>query len=302
VADVSELLRRLEQGLREVTSQDAWRRYLKAQAQFHDYSPGNVLLILSQRPDATRVAGFRTWLALGRHVRRGEKGIAILAPMTVAEPAPPSEAQETPGEEGSGRDVKARKERRVLRFRVVHVFDVAQTEGDPLPEPPAEELRGSSDAGRRIALRLGRFAEQEGVTVAFLPRDRMPSHAHGCYDPGRRRILVALDLSPDHAAKTLAHELAHHVLAREAARLPRHLEEAAVEGAAFVFCARYGLDTSQYSFGYVAAWAAGEDPAATVRSVSGAVQRVATRLIEAVETEAHRGRAYAEGRAAGLDR
>lgn len=146
------LHRQLVDAVEELSTSEGWARMLQAAARFHDYSPSNVLLISAQRPDATRVAGIRTWNSLGRRVRRGEHGIAILAPCVY--PAPPGESTEqrtlgaqAPGAaQPDGRSTSVEPERHLRGFRVVHVFDVTQTEGEPLPDASPSR---SSAAGRR---------------------------------------------------------------------------------------------------------------------------------------------------------
>ena len=277
---VPDLLHRLEEGVRSVQSSEDWRRLLMAQANFHDYSLGNVLLILAQRPDATRVAGFHTWLALDRHVRRGEHGIAILAPvhprLTDEDRAERRRARHDIGVGGV--------DRQPTGFRVTHVFDVSQTEGQPLPDVRTlvPEMAGSSAAAEALLPRLQVLARDEGLALERV--DRLPDGARGCYQPTRARILLAEGMAPDQEAKTLAHELAHHLLGHTSVGTRDHeAEEAAAEGVAFVVCARFGLDTSEYSFGYVASWSGRDDGAAVIRQVGSAIQRTAHGMIDRID-------------------
>src|ERR1017187_339871 len=151
-AKQTEIVDRLERGILELKSSTRWAEDLRAPARFHRYSANNLMLILMQRPDATRVAGFRTWLDLGRHVRKGENGIAILAPCVYG--GQTREDQET-GE-------RLTTERRVVGFRVVHVFDVSQTDGDELPSP-VTHLEGDSAA--ELLARLELVAGDLGFSV-----------------------------------------------------------------------------------------------------------------------------------------
>jgi hypothetical protein len=153
-----ELLQRLTEGVEQLTSSEAWLRYLDMQRRFHSYSFANCLLIAMQRPEATRVAGFRRWLELGRHVRKGEKGIAILAPIV-------SRVKVLDEESGDERTLVSAPR----SFRVVHVFDVAQTEGDELPEVPVTRLTGDDPAGAYsqlvdVAHSLGFRVEEDYLT------------------------------------------------------------------------------------------------------------------------------------------
>ncbi len=283
MADAAELVQRLELGVQEIMSSDGWRRYLAAQARFHQYSAGNVLLILVQRPDASQVAGYTTWQGLGRQVRKGEKGIAILAPVF------PRRDTATQQDAGGGEEQLAQDSgegqgtRSPIRFRVAHVFDVSQTEGEQLLEPPIHRLEGDSSEARWLLERLFEVARDEGLKVEMAATDT--GQANGFYRPLTQEIHVARGLAPDQQAKTLAHEIAHHLLQHGRGRDPgRHAEEAEAEGVAFVVCSRFGLDTSQYSFGYVGAWASrGKEGIATVKAVSTTIQRTASGLIDRLE-------------------
>jgi len=260
-ADVPSLVRRLEEGVKEIRQADGWRRYLRAQAMFHGYSWGNVILILTQRPDATRVAGYRAWQRLDRHVRRGEHGIRILAPLV----------RRVPVEEG---DDDPELEPRLVGFRIVTVFDIAQTDGEPLPEPPVRRLTNDSERGAWLRQRLLTIAETEGVVVE---RGAELGPALGMYLPREHRIRIAGGLSSEQEAKTLVHELAHALLHRQN-DTPRELQEAEAEGTAFVVAAWAGISTEEYSFGYIADWA-GKEGEAMVRRAAGGIQRAASWLI-----------------------
>jgi hypothetical protein len=169
---------------------EALTRYLAMLAHFHRYSAGNVMLIFWQRPDATHVAGFNTWKRLGRHVKLGEKGIVILAPMVLR---PKTDDQSAEGEP---------KPQPVVRFQGVHVFDVSQTEGNPLPEPATV----CGDPGEHTA-RLKALVAERGIT---LDHAGIPAGADGCSSGGR--ISIRKGLSPAQEFAVLAHELAHELL------------------------------------------------------------------------------------------
>ena len=285
--DAAELLKRLEDGVRSVMSSEGWRSFLAAQARFHTYSPGNVLLILSQDPHATRVAGFHTWREMGRFVKKGEHGIAILAPVFPKKEEKPESGGRPAVQEPAG-DGKATVEsdRAPVRFRVAHVFDVAQTDGKPLPEPPAHRLTGNSAEAGTLIARLTRLVEQEGLRLEYQGPTTMPRGANGYYQPMEGRIVVSNAIAPDQQAKTLAHELGHHLLEHGRGREPgRPTEEAEAEGVAFVVCSRFGLDTSDYSFGYVANWSRDEGGPALVKQASAAIQAVAGEMIGRMEAK-----------------
>lgn len=220
-------------------------------------------------PTAIRVCGFHGWLSLGRHVRKGEHGLKILAPVTVrrqeTESADPEDEPQT-----------------VTRFRIVTVFDISQTDGDPLPEHPCQALTTDSERGRWLYNRLLNIAKAEGIEVS----DRTTlTHANGVFVPGANLIGLKMGLSDDHKAKTLCHELAHALLHGVTGK-PQPEMEAEAEGTAFVVAAWAGLDTSQYSFAYVADWAAQKDGPALVRRVGSTIQRTAQRIIAALDPAA----------------
>ena len=247
-----------------IQDSDTFRAYLDAQSKFHNYSWGNVLLILAQNPDATRVAGYRTWQSLERQVKKGEKAIRIIAPAYYKR----RETDEQTGEE---------VERQVTFFRSAAVFDYSQTEGKPLPEVPVPVL--DSDAGVELYARLENVARDEGLTVQrgherFRAREQMM----GFYEPEGRLIAVrkAAQLQ---MTKTLAHELGHH-FAEHTSSGPESETEA--EGIAYVVLAHHGLDSGSRSFPYVATWAQDK---AVLKAALARIQQVSTTIIGHIETD-----------------
>ena len=283
-----------------------WQAWLGVASRFHDYSANNVLLIAAQRPDATQVAGYRAWQALGRQVDRGEKGIAILAPVVrrmsasteartgddagraadPAErgaPAPAEEDQRRQAASGSGR---------LAGFRVTYVFDVSQTSGDPLPEPPRPALlAGQAPAGLIPALE-GLLAAR-GYTVV---RGDCGT-ANGRTDFTTREVRVRADVDDAQAAKTLAHE-AGHVLLHDPADGPlpasgglglttarcRGVAEVEAESVAYLVATHHGATTGGYSFPYVAGWAGAVDPHQPETVVRATADRVLRATREVLAT------------------
>lgn len=228
-----------------LVSSERWTAWLESRARFHDYSFGNVMLIAFQRPDATQVAGYKAWQSMGRQVRKGEKGIAILAPIV----------RRVKDEDGETREVRDDSGRRVVGFRTVYVFDVAQTDGEELPEAPCRRLEGDSGL-TDAADALAGHARAEGLEVA---RETVPGSANGYIDRSGRCVVIDAGLSRDQSLKTLVHELAHwHDLGPETALYSRPDAEIVAESTAYVVGHAIGLDTSEYSAGYVAAWAGGD--------------------------------------------
>jgi antirestriction protein ArdC len=258
---LKDALQTLEHGIDSILSSEEFASYLQTLARFHSYSFGNVLLIRAQRPDATRVAGYRKWLELGRQVKKGEQGIKILVPYKHKGPI---------AEEAEGHSVVVRG------FGVGTVFDVSQTEGDPLPDPPAvERIDGASDRGMRLLVDLLDYLELQNVPVA---RENTKP-ANGYFDPRRRHVALDVDLDGDQATKTLTHE-ACHVMAGHTLGMNSQDVETVAESTAFVVLSHYGIDSSGYIFPYVAGWA---QDRATLKRNLGAVQGTAHRIIVELE-------------------
>ncbi|MCW2599461.1 MAG: serine/arginine repetitive matrix protein 2 [Frankiales bacterium] len=269
---------RLTAAVADLTRADAWQQMLQTAAKFHQYSPMNVLLVASQHPGASAVAGFHTWRQLGRQVRKGEKGIAILAPVlgrstasTAALDQPPADSDlpspiaggppERTSHETDGPGAAAR--RRVAGFRVVHVFDISQTDGPDLPTAPAPVLL---DGAAPTALYDGLVAHVRDEGFGFLRHDLTIPHlgegrANGVTDYFARTVIVAEHLPPAQATKTLAHELGHVLLHRPDNRpddLTRPRAEVEAESVAYVVTAAHGLDSADYTVPYVTGWAGGD--------------------------------------------
>jgi antirestriction protein ArdC len=270
-AKQAELVDRLERGILELTSSARWQEYLTTAAKFHNYSANNLMLILMQRPEATRVAGFRTWLSMGRAVRKGERGIAILAPCVYG--------GQTREDEETGERVTT--ERRVVGFRTVYVFDVSQTDGDELPSPVVL-LEG--DSASKLLARLELVAGELGYHVERA--NFCGSQTNGDTSFELKRIRLNRDRSIDQQAKTLAHELGHVLCHHERANYSAERErcELEAESVAFVVCSSSGLETDNYSFGYVAHWSG----AKAIHESAGTILEAADELLERLEVSADR--------------
>ena len=258
-----ELIDKLTEGIAKLTSSEEWRCYLRIQSRFHRYSFGNVLLIAAQRPDASRLAGFKAWREMNRFVRRGEKAVWILAPMVYRD----TDAA------GGGREEVVRG------FKFVPVFDVTQTDGEDLPEV-CTQLEGEDTAGH-YAILLS-VAQSIGFTV----RDHhFNSQTNGDCSHGERRIRIEAGNTEAQRVKTLAHEIAHALLHERFDS--RALAELEAESTAYVVCQALGIDSGNYSFGYVATWTGGGDGAiGTIRASCGRIQRAAGTMLRAFETSA----------------
>jgi antirestriction protein ArdC len=264
------ILDRLTEGIAELTSSERWQDWLNMQSKFHRYSFNNTLLIMQQRPEATQVAGYNAWRKLDRFVCKGEKGIWILAPMVY--------------KTDNGDDSADDTTKRVLRgFKPVSVFDLAQTDGRELPEI-SSRLRGDDDSNifptlRDVALGLGFSVEDT---------DELPEGVNGDCDHTKQLIRVRTSNAPAQRVKTLAHELGHAILHAPGDGRPddRSLRELEAESVAFVVCASNGIETDEYSFGYVTGWIGGGDEARDAIKASGSrIQRAADQILTAMSSD-----------------
>lgn len=231
----SERFRALQLAINELRESAGWRRWLEMRARFHTYSVSNTLLIALQCPSATQVAGMRAWEAMGRRIKRGEHGIRIWAPMRVR-------VRDAEGNETD--EVK-------LWFRVVYVWDISQTEGEPLPAltgcRAAAVLQDDSHAG--VLTRLRAWAESQGISVQ---EAELPHGTYGSFNPRTRAVTLA-PARANSQLYTLLHELAH-AQGIDYARYGRPVAEMIVESAAYVVGRALGLDATISSAAYVAQW------------------------------------------------
>jgi hypothetical protein len=224
-----------------LVSGEDWARFLTVASRFHNYSANNVWLIMAQRPDATRVAGYRTWQRLGRQVNKGARGIAILAPCVYRRRA----VDETDPAENPA-------VARVLRgFTVVHVFDQADTTGEPLPDVAPVLLEGDGALWESLAAQV--------ASAGFELSRGDCGTANGYTNFDEHKVVVADALSGRQADKTLCHELAHACL-HDSSRITtdRDLAEIEAESVAFIVLGALGIDTASYSLPYVTVWARGD--------------------------------------------
>ena len=271
---LEEIHARLVAGIEGLVSSDEWRAMLEVSARFHNYSFNNQLLIYLQCPEATRVAGYRAWQRLGRQVRKGERGIKILAPCR--RHMSPVKAE---GEQDEAERVEI-----LTGFRVVHVFDVSQTEGDELADVRPRRLTG--EVPQQLIDALERRVTDEGFTIR---REAIARSARNGYADFERHLVVLRDdLSGAQAAKTLIHELAHVLLHQDTDLSERDIAEVEAESVAFVVSSSMGLDTSDYSFPYVARWGGGDAElvAATAGRVVAAARNLLASIGHASENEA----------------
>lgn len=254
---MKEITDKLEAGIKGIFDSEQYKTHLKTLSKFHNYSFNNCLLIAMQKPDASHMAGFNAWRDdFKRQVRKGEKGIKILAPA----PFKTKKTVDAVDAHGKpiykdGKRVKEEKEITVPAFKITSVFDVSQTDGEPLPSLGVNELAGSVDRYKDF------FAALEKTSPVPIGFEAIKTGAKGYYHLEEKRIAINESMSELQNLKTAIHEIAHSRLhdidknaPKDTPRPDRRTREVEAESIAYTVCQHYGLDTSDYSFGYVATW------------------------------------------------
>lgn len=297
VAKVAAAQEILESEVAKIRSGEDWKRFLGLQAKLHRYSAGNVLLVWAQHqvayaegrvadPEPGYIAGFRTWQALGRQVEKGQHGYAIFAPVRRSGRAAvdgdgnlrPLRHDEEPA---AGEQVD--KHTTVTGWKVETVFSVAQTTGAPLPEPPQPRLL-EGEAPRGLGQAVMGMIEDRGFSVDTVPDAEHLNGANGATRWGDRTVLVRADMDDAAMVRTLIHEAGHVLLhaSPPGMQLPRARKEVEAESVAFVVAAAHGMPTDDYSFPYVAAWAAdAKDPGGELRATQARVAQAARTILKA---------------------
>lgn len=281
---VAELTDRLESGVKELYASDSYAQYITAMAKFHHYSFGNALLILFQCPHASNVAGYGTWRQLGRQVKRGEKGIQILAPcgfraVMEREKIDPRTGQTLYGPDGQPLTEKVNVSPN--RFKIAHVFDLSQTEGRELPQIGVSELSGD------VADYTGIYDRLAALSPLPVEQEDFQAAAKGYTSFTEGRIVIRPGMSQAQTIKTLVHEIAHAKLHKPADILAgepqkkRREKEVEAESVAYVVCQYFGIDTSDYSLAYVAGWSRGKELAELKASLD-VIHTTAGEIIDAI--------------------
>lgn len=263
---LKEITDRLEQGIMELFDSERYKEYLRVMSKFHNYSFNNTLLIAMQKPDASLIAGFNAWKNnFGRNVMKGQKGIKILAPSPFKvkkemQKIDPQTQKPVIGKDG--KPVTEEKEITIPAFKVVSVFDVSQTEGKEIPDIAVNMLTGNVEHYKDVFVALEKTSP---VPIGF---EKIEGGAHGYYHLEDKRIALDEGMSERQTLKTLIHEIAHAKLHDIDLNAPledlenrpdRRTREVQAESIAYTVCQHYGLDTSDYSFGYVAGWSTGRE-------------------------------------------
>ena len=286
---LKEITDRLEQGITELFDSERYKEYLRVMSKFHNYSFNNTLLIAMQKPDASLIAGFSAWKNnFGRNVMKGQKGIKILAPSPFKikkemEKIDPQTQKVIIGKDG--KPVTEEKEITIPAFKVVSVFDVSQTEGKEIPDIAVNMLTGDVEHYKEV------FAALEKTSPVPVGFEKIEGGAHGYYHLEDKRIALDEGMSELQTLKTLIHEIAHAKLHDIDLNAPledlenrpdRRTREVQAESIAYTVCQHYGLDTSDYSFGYVAGWSAGRE-LAELKSSLETIRSAAAEIINSID-------------------
>ena len=305
---LKEITDRLEQGITELFDSERYKEYLRVMSKFHNYSFNNTLLIAMQKPDASLVAGFSSWKNnFGRNVMKGQKGIKIIAPSPFKikqqmEKIDPHTQKPIIGKDG--KPVTEEKEITIPAYKVVSVFDVSQTEGRELPDIAVDELTGDVDRYKDF------FAALEKTSPVPIGFEKIEGGAHGYYHLEDKRIAIDEGMSELQTLKTAIHEIAHAKLhdidlnaptEEQQPRVDRRTREVEAESVAYTVCQHYGLDTSDYSFGYVAGWSSGRE-LAELKSSLETIRSAAAEIINSIDANiAELQKAQEKEQAAGQD-
>jgi antirestriction protein ArdC len=278
---LQEITDKLEQGVKDIFASDKYKEYLSVMSKFHRYSFRNTLLILFQKPDASMIAGYGAWQKnFKRQVRKGEKGIKIIAPS----PYKIQKEQEKIG--ADGKKTTETIDVTIPAYKVTTVFDVSQTDGEPLPSLGVDKLQGSVDNYKDF------YAALEKISPVAIGFENIESGANGYFNRVEQRIAVQENMSELQTLKTLIHEIAHAKLhdisPEEANALPpeeqkdTHTKEVEAESVAYTVCQHYGIDTSDYTFGYVAGWSSGKELPELNSSLT-VIQKTANEIISGID-------------------
>ena len=280
---VKSILKKLEEGVKDLFTSEKYKQYLYTMSKFHHYSFNNTILIAMQKPDATLVAGYSAWKQkFHRQVKKGEKGITILAPVKLKEKEEGNSKMEAENDE---------KEHKIhLLFRPVSVFDVSQTEGEPLPSLGVDELTGNAKGYDAFMQAMSKLSP---VPIRF---DEIKGGAKGYYHTVDKEIVIKKDMSELQTMKTCVHEVSHALLhdrdkmKNEGIEKDQQTKEVEAESVAYVVCSYFNLDTGKdYSFPYIGMWSSSKEMNELKASMD-TIQKTAAGLIDGIEANMEKQR------------
>ena len=288
IEKVKEITEKLEQGIKELFDSDRYKEYLTTMSKFHNYSFRNTMLILFQKPDASLIAGYGAWQKnFKRQVKKGERGIKILAPAPYKKTVEEKQFDKNgvPMKDKDGNIIVNTREITVPAFKVTTVFDVSQTAGEEIPML-AKQLMGSIDEYEKF------FRILKEISPVPITLETIDGTANGYYHLEEKRIAIKDSLSEMQTIKTAIHEIAHaklHALpdkdedsVTDDTRPDNRTREVQAESIAYTVCQHFGIDTSDYSFGYIAGWSSGKETEELKTSLE-VIRNTATEFTSAIE-------------------
>lgn len=291
-ADIEAMVKKIDEGVKAVFQSDKYKEYLKFASKFTDYSARNTMLINAQKPEATLVAAYGKWKQLGRQVEKGQTGISILAPVAyktnqvleAEKPAVDEFGNKLYNSDGTEKTETVEKPLTGLAFKKVYVFDVSQTSGKELPNP-VTELTGEIDSARKEAV----FAALKKVTGIDIEFRDIKGGAKGYYSSSKNQIVIKSGMSDAQTLKTAFHETAHNLLHDPkknvvTAKSPRNEKEVQAESVAFMVAEKFEMDTSEYSFPYIASWSDGKQ-LEQLKNALQEIQAAAKKISSEIEAE-----------------
>lgn len=283
--NVNEITKKLSEGVKEIFEGDNYKKYLNTISKFHNYSTNNTILIARQNPEATLVAGFKSWENnFNRHVKKGEKGIKIIAPSPYKKKVMVEKVDPVSMEiklDMNGNPEKEETEIKMTAYRIVSVFDVSQTEGEPLPQIAVE----LTDNVNEYEAFMQAIRQSTSIPIEF--EDISDSAAKGYFDNAAQKIVIRKGMSESQSVETAIHELAHSILHNtdtntEGAGKDRQTKEVEAESVAYTVCSHFGIDTSDYSFGYIAGWSSRREADELKQSLD-TIRETSSELINSIE-------------------
>ena len=259
--DMDSIMQNLETGVAELFTSERYQEYLKTMSKFHNYSFNNTLLIAMQRPDATLVTGYRNWQSMGRQVKKGEKGITIIAPAPIKRKKEQAvlDQDQKPVIGPDGKPKTEEVEVTLPCFKAITVFDIEQTTGEPIQTLAPEILTAAVED---FDLFLEAIREISPVPIRF---DAIEGSANGYYHNLDKEIVIKKEMSQSQTLKTAIHETAHarlhdkEIMESQGIEKDRLTKEVEAESVAYCVCSAFELDTSEYSFPYIAGWSSGKE-------------------------------------------
>lgn len=286
---LKEITDRLEQGIKDIFNSDKYKEYLRVMSKFHNYSWGNSLLIAMQKPDASYIAGYTAWQnKFKRNVLKGEKGIKIIAPSPYRVQKEIHKIDPITNEpilDKDGKPMIEVKEENIPSFKVVSVFDISQTEGKDLPDITVDMLTGNVENFNDV------YSSIELISPVPITLEPLKGDLFGYFSHIEKRIVVNDRLSELHTLKTMIHELAHaklhdvaiNVSYDEKQNVPdKRTREVEAESIAYTVCNHFGLDTSDYSFGYIAGWSSNKELDVLKKSID-TIRKTSAEIINGIE-------------------